>query len=68
MDKKALWWQTMIKKHGSEEAARRFIAEGGRRGGLAQVPKGVAKLTPERRAEISRMGVQARQLRRKENQ
>ena len=29
---------------------------GGRKGGLAKVPKGIAMATPERRAEIGRAG------------
>jgi hypothetical protein len=32
----------------------------GRRGGKAKVPKGLAKMTPERRAEIAAKGAAAR--------
>lgn len=35
-------FKTMVKKHGSDEAARAWFRAVGRRGGLAKVPKGFA--------------------------
>lgn len=38
----------------------------GRIGGLKRVPKGISKLSPERRREIARLGVEARRRKREE--
>ena len=40
------------------------MAQIGERGGLAKVPKGLAKMKPERRKEIALLGVAARRAKR----
>ena len=55
------WWESMIKKYGSEEAVREFMGAGGRIGGLYKGEKGLGspKLDPEKKAEIIRKGNEA---------
>lgn len=55
-------WKTMLKKYGSEEEVRRIFGSGGKIGGLAKGEKGLAspKISPEKKAEIIRKGVEAR--------
>lgn len=43
----------MLKLRKLSKAAREAMREGGRRGGQAKVPKGFAKMSKERYAEIS---------------
>lgn len=51
------WRKTMIKKYGSLEKLREHQAENGSKGGKNKTGKtGLALLSPERRAEIAKMG------------
>lgn len=43
-----------------KQSISEYLAEIGRRGGAAKVPKGAAKLNSEERAKLSRAGVEAR--------
>jgi hypothetical protein len=49
------------------ETIRRVMSEMGRKGGStkAKRPKGLAAVSPERRAEIAALGVSARKIRKK---
>lgn len=53
MTSKEKFRQTMIKKHGSEEAWKAWNRENSRRGGKARVPKGFAA-DPEKAAAAGR--------------
>jgi len=57
---KKLWWDTMLKKHGSVERVRQIMGEGGQVGGLAKGRKGLAAVSDEKLAEIVMKGVAAR--------
>jgi len=47
------------------DAVSQYLAEIGRRGGSAKVPKGLSKATPERRKEIARKAAKVRWAKRK---
>lgn len=52
--------QTMIKKHGSEEAMREWYRNLGRKGGSVKGTQGgFASMTPEQRSEAGRKGGKA---------
>lgn len=57
-----MWWKRMLKIHGSEDAVREFVKEGGRLGGLHTGPKGLGspKISEQKKAEIRRKGLEAR--------
>jgi hypothetical protein len=50
-----------------EQLMRQAMSEMGKRGGMAKHkrPKGLAAVSPERRAEIAALGVSARKLKKK---
>lgn len=56
------WVRTMESQHGA--AWRDVMRERASKGGKAKVTKGLGRLSPERRAEIARMGVEARKAKR----
>jgi hypothetical protein len=49
-----------MSKRRKDPAAVSLGRRGGKIGGRAKVPKGLAKMTPERRSEIARLGARSR--------
>lgn len=53
------WMESMIKKHGSEEAVREYMRQNGRKGGKAKVKKGFASMDRDTLKEVASNGGKA---------